>query len=108
MAETATATPPAPPKFKVGMPTPPPPSSEKWSFREIKGTREKIRAAIVDARLKDPKTGQPTEEPLPDPVKNYLLWILDNLEGDVFTLDGHVHAATKSEWNEHLHIKKYC
>jgi len=86
----------------------PPEVSEKWSFRQLKGTREKIVAAINDARLMDSKTRQPGTEPLPEPVRNYLLWIIGNLEGDVFTLDGHVHAATQSEWLEHLHIKKFC
>lgn len=103
MAETA-----KPAARKPGTPPVAPDTSEKWSFREIRATREKIVAAINDARLTDPKTRKPGTEPLPEPIKNYLLWILGNLEGDVFILDGHVHAATKSEWLEHLHIKKFC
>ena len=93
---------------KPGTPPVAPDTSEKWSFREIRATREKIVAAINDARLTDPKTRKPGDEPLPAPVRDYLLWILGNLEGDVFILDGHVHAASKSEWLEHLHIKKFC
>jgi hypothetical protein len=94
------------PKLPVE-PPPPPPSTEKWSFRTIRGTREQIRAAIQDARLTDPKTRKPGNEPLPEPVVKYLLWILDNRKGDVFTLDAHVHAGDENEWSEHLHLKRW-
>lgn len=107
MSETPTSKPAAQPR-KPGIPPPAPDTSEKWSFREIRATREKIVAAINDARLTDPQTRKPGDVPLPDVVKNYLLWIVGNLEGDVFVMDGHVHAASKSEWLEHLHIKKFC
>ena len=115
MAEPITPAPASPPVAKPiasgGSPlarSGPPLGSERWSIREFKGTREKAIAAITDYRLTDPKTGQRGAEPLPEPVRNYLLWILGNLEGDVFIIDAHVHATTKSDWSEHLHISKFC
>lgn len=107
MAES-TATKPAIVKRTPGQPPALPDTTEKWSFRDVKGSREKIRAAINDARLTDPKTRKPGEQSLPDPVKNYLLWVLDSLEGDVFILDYHVHAASKLDFYEHLHLKTFC
>jgi hypothetical protein len=85
-----------------------PPSTEKWSFRNVRGTRETIRAAITNARLTDPITRKPGDQPLPAEVTAYLLWILNNRKGDIFVLDGHVHAGSDSEWLEHLHLKKWA
>ena len=94
------------PRQKGPMPIPPPPpSTEKWSFRDVKGTRQKIKYTITGARLTDPVTRKPGDQPLPKPVVDYLLWIVDNRKGEVFVLDGYVHAATDTEWLEHLHLK---
>lgn len=95
------------PKQSVPMPLPPP-STEKWSFRNVRGTRETIKAAILGARLTDPTTRKLGDQPLPAEVTAYLLWILDNRKGDIFQLDGHVHAANDSEWMEHIHLKKWA
>jgi hypothetical protein len=93
---------------KPGTPPERPLSTELWNFRNLTFTREKMAAAIKSAKMIDPKTHQPGEIPLPEPVVNYLLWILDRMEGDVFYLDQHVHSATPTDFAAHIHFQTVC
>lgn len=86
---------------------PPPLSIEKFSFRNVRGSRQKIRDAITGAMATDPKTGRRGTTPLDPAITQYLLYVLNNLEGDIFTMDAHVHSATAGEWMEHIHIKQW-
>jgi len=68
--------------------------------------------AINNAKQKnpiiDPATNKAIETPIAPEIKQYLTFVLNNLKGDIFVLDAHVHQGNDGEWMEHIHIKQWA
>lgn len=115
MTETATETQPAP-KFKVGMPAAPSPSSEKWSCRDLRGTiaeavdRFKKYQPLSEADLKaNKKPDANIRGIIPDEDRAWIIRKIQAKAAEGFCgviVDVHDHAPAGKEDAGSWHISK--
>lgn len=102
MAETETA-----PKRRAGMPAPPPPSPEKWSCRDLRGTVaeavsrfQNYKPSIADANIRGM---------IPDEDRAWIIRKIQNKAAEGFRgviVDVHDHAPSGKEDVGSWHISK--